>query len=284
MKRWFSAVVAGGMVAIAPQALAQTRVEVGGEEPVQETLQSGNVRVEVNYQPGDDTWDSSFNYEIFYGGTSWVDATSEFSLFGAIDLQDLDSDGDAEVIVETFSGGAHCCTTHQIYSWAGDGFSVATSEMRDGGGGAFEDLNGDGKVEFVAFDNSFLYAFSSYAGSYPPTQIFTFENGNLVETTRQFPDYLRSQAWEMYQAIERSGSQDYEVNGILAGYVAQKILLGEYEEGWNFMLARYDRDYDWGMEIYNDQGEVVGRHPDFPSALRAFLIDTGYLSPDGEPF
>jgi len=87
----------------------------------------------------------------------------------------------------------------------------------------------------------------------------------------------------MYQAIERSEAEDYEVNGILAGYVAQKILLGEDEEGWNFMLARYDRDYDWGLDIYDDQGEVVGRYPDFPSALRAFLIDTGYLSPNGEP-
>jgi len=283
MKRWFSAVIAVGVVAIAPQALAQTRIEVGGEDPVQETLQSGNVRVDVNYQPGEDAWDGDLDYEIFYNDNSWVDTTSEFSVFGAIALQDLDSDGNAEVIVETFSGGAHCCTTHQIYSWAGDGFSVATSEMRDGGGGVFEDLNGDGKSEFVAFDNNFLYAFSSYAGSYPPSQIFTFENGSLVETTRQFSDHLRSQAWEMYQAIERSEAEDYEVNGILAGYVAQKILLGEYEEGWNFMLARYDRDYDWGLDIYDDQGEVVGRYPDFPSALRAFLIDTGYLSPNGEP-
>lgn len=284
MNRWVAAAIGLGIMAIAPSAIAQTRLEVSNDAPLNnETLAAGNVRVVVNYTPSEAVWDSQLEYEIFYDGNSWVDAAAPFAFHGAIALQDLNNDGDAEVIVETYSGGAHCCTEHQIYTWVGDGFAVASTGMRDGSGGQFEDLNGDGNTEFVAFDNNFLYAFSSYAGSYPPSQIFTLQNGNLVETTRQFPEHLRSQAWGMFQAIERSEANGYEVNGILAGYVAQKILLGEYEEGWNLMLARYDRDSDWGLNVYDEAGEVVGQHPDFPAALRAFLMDTGYLAPDGTP-
>ncbi|MBE9099053.1 hypothetical protein [Vacuolonema iberomarrocanum] len=284
MKWCLSAAVVVGLLAIAPQADAQTQVEIGGEDPIQETLEDGNIRVEVNYEPGEDgSWFGEVNYEIFYDGASWAEGSREFGIVGAIALQDLDSDGNAEVIVETFSGGAHCCTTHEIYSWVGDGFAVAETGMRDGSGGVFEDLNGDGAAEFIGYDNRFLYTFSSYAGSFPPSQIYTFQNGDLVETTRQFPEHLRSQAWDMYQAIQRIEGGDYEINGVLAGYVAQKILLGEYEEGWDLMLARYDRNSDWGLNIYNDEGEVAGSHSDFPNALRAFLIDNGYLSSNGDP-
>ncbi|MEO1146656.1 MAG: hypothetical protein AAFY26_13810 [Cyanobacteria bacterium J06638_22] len=283
MKWCLSAGVLVGMLAIAPQANAQIRVEFGGNESIQETLEDGGVRVDVTYEASEDPWESEVGYEIFYEGASWAEETRAFSLSGAIALQDLDSDGNAEVIVETFSGGAHCCTTHEIYSWSGDGFAFSSTGLRDGGGGIFEDLNGDGAIEFVGVDNAFLYAFSSYVGSFPPSQIYTFQNGTLADTTRQFPDHLRSHAWAMYQAVESSEESGYEVNGILAGYVAQKILLGEYEEGWDFMLAHYEQTNDWGLDIYSDEGEVVGRHPDFPSALQAFLIDMGYLSPSGDP-
>ena len=73
-----------------------------------------------------------------------------------------------------------------------------------------------------------------------------------------------------------------EVNGILAGYVAQKILLGEYQQGWDFMLAHYDRQSDWGLEITAGD-RAVGHYSDFPAALRAFLIEQGYLTRQGQP-
>jgi len=72
------------------------------------------------------------------------------------------------------------------------------------------------------------------------------------------------------------------VNGILAGYVAQKALLGEYEEGWKFMLANYDRTSEWGLAIYQENREI-GKYPNFPTALRAFLIQQGYLDKNGKP-
>jgi hypothetical protein len=134
----------------------------------------------------------------------------------------------------------------------------------------------------VSVDNSFLYAFSSYASSFPPSQIYTFTNGKFEDVTRSYTQHLRSHAWEMYQAFLQSKKEQYEVNGILAGYVAQKILLGEYEQGWKFMLANYDRTSDWGLTIYQENREI-SRYPNFPTALKAFLIQQGYLDKNGQP-
>ena len=55
----------------------------------------------------------------------------------------------------------------------------------------------------------------------------------------------------MYKAfLERKDSGYNDVNGLLASYATQKILLGESQEGWNFMLAHYDRNSDWGLDIH----------------------------------
>jgi hypothetical protein len=193
-----------------------------------------------------------------------------FTLYtGSAFLQDLDNNGTAEFILKTYSGGAHCCTDIIIHHWQGNQFVQTAIEGLDGGGGKFTDLNQDGRIEFITANNAFLYQFSSYAGSFPPTMIYQFKDGNLIDVTRNYPQELEANAWQMYQIFLESKQRNSELNGILAGYVAQKILLGEYEEGWNFMLANYDRASDWGLDSY----------PDFPTALRAFLIAQGYLKP-----
>ena len=40
-------------------------------------------------------------------------------------VADLDGDGEPEVLVDTFSGGAHCCLTTRVERWDGTGYRVA---------------------------------------------------------------------------------------------------------------------------------------------------------------
>lgn len=287
-----SLVVGLGLVGVAiatpaftDPALAETEVELGGESAVtNQELSAGPISVMVNYKPFDleaaDAWEQeNLTYQLFYDGEPQrTDSELAFN-YGRVWLEDLDNNGTAEVLVSAYSGGAHCCTNYSIYSWQDSEFVASETGYLDGGGGSFEDLNGDGLTEFVTVDNSFLYRFSSYAGSFPPTMIYTFQDGQLEETTRQHEDELRSHAWQMYQAVEDNPEFP---NGILAGYVAQKILLGEYQEGWDYMLAHYNPDDDWGLTI-NMGGEEVGRYYSFPLALKAFLVEQGYLNEMGEP-
>ncbi len=246
------------------------------------TLSEGSVSINLNYTPPNydslaDDVGERLQYQVYYDGQPFVEAAAEAFGFSSVSLQDLDGDRTAEVIVKDFSGGAHCCTSTVVYSWQGDGFSQVETGYLDGDGGQFEDLEGDGNYEFVSADNAFLYAFSSYAGSFPPLRVMAFSDGTFTDTTRQYPELIRERI-DSTEGLLNESEFVIERNGLLASYVASKILVGEYESGWAYMLDRYDKSSEWGLDIYSADGEVVGRYPDFPTALRAFLEETGYLS------
>ena len=265
-------------------AIATTRFEVNADGPAEQftTLVSGPVKVLVTQKKSGDRPEYTLNYEVFYKDEPQLNATVDSWQTGTIELQDLDQNNLPEVIVSTYSGGAHCCTEFTIHGWQHNQFVTATTGPLNADGGVFQDLNGDRKPEFVSVDNAFLYAFSSYAGSFAPSLIYAYEDGALVNVTHRFPKVLSSHAWQMYQRLLSHQQDKQEINGTLAGYVAQKILLGEYQQGWDFMLKHYDRGSDWGLDIY--QGDkVTGKHPNFPTALKALLIQTGYLDSQGQP-
>lgn len=241
------------------------------------------VKISVSYKPYDYNIDDeagNLTYDLYYNNQLQLSDQTLTVNWGEISFQNFDNDNIPEVVVNTFTGGAHCCTNNIVYHWQEDQFNKIDLGFRDGGGGEFKDLDQDGNMEFVTFDNAFLYRFSSYVASFPPTMILTFRNSNFENVTTEYPDYLRETLDEMYQRYREVSDSEYpEVNGILAGYVAQKILLDEYEEGWEFMLNHYDQNSDnWGLDIYDDNGELIGSYPDFPTALKAFLIKQGYLN------
>lgn len=271
---------------IASPALAETQIEINSDTSSFEDreLISGAVKVLVSYDKQEDFDDTNSNlrYQIFYNNVPQLSSGAYTRVVGGVLLNDLDNDSISEVITQTFSGGAHCCTNFTIYTRQNNRFIKIETGFLDSSGGAFQDLNGDKKFEFVTYDNSFLYMFSSYAGSYAPSLIYEFKNGKFENVTRKHVKQLKAQLWQMYQAFLQSKKENSEVNGILAGYVAQKALLGEYQQGWKFMLANYDRTSDWGLTIYQGN-RSVGKYSDFPTALKSFLIKQGYLDKNGKP-
>ena len=201
------------------------------------TLQDGPIQVTVSYapaRPGNLTTEN-LQYEVAYlteqglNTANLLEAVDAY-YFANVSLTDLDSDGVAEVVVQNYSGGAHCCTNTTVHTWQGDQFKTLETGYSDGLGGEFQDLDGDGLSEFVSFDNRFLYRFSSYAGSFPPPFVRTFDKGEFIDSTRQYPEIIRERIARA-EAIFTDGSFTGERNGLLAGYVAMKSLVGEYDEG-----------------------------------------------------
>ncbi|MFP4008087.1 MAG: hypothetical protein ACLFV6_08815 [Spirulinaceae cyanobacterium] len=277
----FSACAIATMGWLSP-AIAQSEITMSNDSPSFQNreITANNIKVSVSYDKNEGSA-NELRYTLYYNNQEQLTVTEDSTfMHGNVSFDDLDNNGTPEVIIQTYSGGAHCCTAYKVYTWQEGEFVLAELGPADGGGGEFKDLNNDGNSEFITFDQNFFYAFSSYAGSFPPSIILAFRNGSFEEVTQQYPQYIRSWAWQKYLRIR---DNNYDTNGVLASYVADKILLGEFEEGWNFMLVHYDRDPDMEYNIYNDEGEVIGRHPDFPAALRAFLIDTGYLNRNGQP-
>lgn len=268
----------------AATSLSTVSFEINQDTTVPQTkeLISGPVKVIIDLKKTADPFTKYLiKYQLNYSRVQKLSVNTSTLYTGNVQLRDLTNDRIPEVIVETYTGGAHCCNETTIHGWQNNQFTTVNTGPLDGGGGRFEDIDGDRKAEFVTVDNAFFYAFSSYAGSFPPTRIYQYRPGKLINVTRNYPKLLRSHAWQMYQSIQERGS-DTDRNGVLAAYVAQKILLGEFQTGWNFMMARYDRSSDWGLEKY--QGDkVIGKYPNFPVALREFLIKTGYLNKQGLP-
>jgi len=85
--------------------------------------------------------------------------------------RDLDGDGKPELHFSTYTGGAHCCTTHYIYRLLPKVTRHAAYPANNVGGGDFLELPGRKTPVMVTADDASALAFAPYANSYFPAVI-----------------------------------------------------------------------------------------------------------------
>ena len=85
--------------------------------------------------------------------------------------RDLDGDGKGDMHISSFSGGAHCCTTHQILRLKPRVARLAAYSAGNVGGGEFLDIEGRKTPIMISADDSSAFAFAPYANSYFPVMI-----------------------------------------------------------------------------------------------------------------
>lgn len=184
---------------------------------------------------------------------------------GGLRAVDLDSDREPEVILDLFTGGAHCCTFSLIYRYEpAQKKYIATEHFWGNGGYQLEDLNRDRILEFNSRDDAFAYAFASYAGSAYPLQIWQYRQGKMNEVTKSYPELVSDDAKQLWQNyIKGTGG---EPKAMLAAYLASKYILGQSEDGWRQVQQAY-RESD---------------RTEFLRDLRIFLQQTGYIRTPGQ--
>jgi hypothetical protein len=146
-----------------------------------------------------------------------------------VKVADLDGDGEPEVLVDTFSGGAHCCLTARLLVFDGTGYTPTDLDYRDVGY-ALADADGDGRLELVGQDPAFAEAFTAFAASSFPPQVLQVVAGKPVDVTRRFPRLVRADAAVQLKQLRRFRRGD-DVRGFLAAYVADQYLLGKGSTG-----------------------------------------------------
>jgi hypothetical protein len=146
-------------------------------------------------------------------------------------IADLNGDGEPEVIVDLFTGGAHCCSVSAIYGWNATTSTYDRLVWNWGDPGySLQKLGTGPQTQLVTADDRFAYAFCAYVCSAMPTQVFEYTPTTLVNVTKQYPSLARDDAKQLRKGIASSAkSKDYffELKGLLAPLCADYYLLGQ---------------------------------------------------------
>ena len=198
----------------------------------------------------------------------------------ALQVRDLDGDGEPEVLVDTFSGGAHCCTIAQVYRWdgvGGVGYRHLTYNFGDIGY-SLQDLNHDGRPEFVTADDAFAYAFSAYAFDEFPLLILAYGTDRsgktaLRDVTAGFPKMVAAEARSFRREIPKS-QHGGDPRAVIAAYVADLYRLGEFKQANAYLESALRRGllkspFGPGPDVW-----PAGRK--YISELKKFLKKHGY--------
>ena len=206
-----------------------------------------------------------------------------------ITVRRLDSDDrQPALIVQTFSGGAHCCTRIQVVAPAEDGPQVLDLGAFDGGpdesvGG---DIDGDGVADFRLPDRDFLDQFGADAAGRAPDVILNIVDGTAYDVS----DQARFRA--VYTDAEigfRTACSEGGPGGVAAcaAYIAVASRLDQLDEAWNFVLehGNYGSELGWvEKRACPDEADetcysIKPTKTGYLARLRVRLIRAGYLTP-----
>jgi hypothetical protein len=154
----------------------------------------------------------------------------------AVQVADLEHNGEPDVALDLYSGGAHCCTVVQVFSFdPGTNTYVKTERSFGDPDARIVDLRHDGRFEFLTADDSFAYRFTDYAASGLPIEILTFAGGRFTDVTRSYPRLVAKDAAFWLKAYKRMAKQRYSDSvGVIAAWAADEDLLGHSK-----LVSRY---------------------------------------------
>ena len=250
-----------------------------------ESATSGQINVLLTYKTGSYAYDvSGTHITILRSGVAALDSNvaepckgcgvAPAGLGGGQSLQitDVDGDGEPEVLLDLYSGGAHCCTFTWIYRFTGSSYT-GTSVAWGDTGYTLKDLDGDRIPEFSSFDDRFAYTFTDYADSWFPPLILQYRAGKMSDVTRSYPAVIKREAARALRAYKsRKNRRDRDLRGVVAAYAADQCLLGKPAKAWTFVRSAQRRHLLKGF----GRGDIWPRNGRYLRALQKFLHKNGY--------
>jgi hypothetical protein len=113
-------------------------------------------------------------YDFHLGGFDPDDAKQKELLAVG---KNITGNGLPNLVVSEYTGGAHCCFLAHVFELGKEFRKVGTLDARDGDLSHFEDLDGDGSLEFVTNDFTFAYWHASFADSPAPRVVLKYRDG-----------------------------------------------------------------------------------------------------------
>jgi hypothetical protein len=192
----------------------------------------------------------------------------------SVHVVDLEHNGQPDVVLDLFSGGAHCCSIEQIFSFDPGTMTYVETEHSFGDPGErIVDLDQNGRYEFLTADDSFAYEFTDYAASGLPIQILTFSARHFQNVTRSYPKLIAKDATIWLKAFKSMSRQHYPDSvGVIAAWAADEDLLGHGK-----LVSRYLAQQLKAGHLTSALTPVEPGGKKFVAKLREFLRKHGYL-------
>jgi hypothetical protein len=179
-----------------------------------------------------------------------------------------------DVVLNLYSGGAHCCTIEEVFTYDATttNYAMAQHDFGDPSAPLF-DLGRDGRYEFESADDSFAYRFTDFAASGLPIEIVAFSKGRFVNVTRQYPKLVAKDAQKWLRAFRSEASGGYsDSTGIIAAWAADEDSLGHLALVRSFLQQQVVAGH-----LNEAMGTIEPRGRGFVVALDRFLRQRGYL-------
>jgi hypothetical protein len=230
-----------------------------------ETASLGPVKATFFYRKNGDINYSDLTLSIERNGALLLRTTKPFKDFWpggffnqpSMQVVDFEGDGEPEVLLNLYSGGAHCCTFAYIYRYQASTNSYKAT-IRDFADTGFNlrNLDKTGPPEFQSVDPAFSGAFTSFAESRFPVQILRFANGKFTDVTASFPALVRRDLAAQKRAFKRYRKHRYNARGALAAVAADQYRLNAKVAG-DATLARGKKLY--GARYVRDVRKLLKR-------------------------
>ncbi|HEX5449005.1 MAG TPA: hypothetical protein VFW85_03005 [Gaiellaceae bacterium] len=247
-----------------------------------ETASSGNVKATVAYRQIDATHYAVKLTIVKDGKTTYNKAvptafahtgpSQPLGLVGGastLELGDLDGDGVAEVLVNFYTGGAHCCNWTWAYHFNAKKLVWSrTAHIWGDPLYTMADLAHTNSLQLISADDRFAYAFSSYADSVLPVQVWVFKNGRFTDATRTYGNQVSldlEKNWHHFKSAQPGTA----LRPILAAWVADNCLAG----GCN---AAYATVQSLASKLNGPADKSDGSVQSFLTKLKSSLMTWGY--------
>ena len=160
-----------------------------------------------------------------------------------------------QLVVEQYTGGAHCCTVYHVYD-----LGAQLRTLFDGGEYGVDeigedmkpvDVDGDGRYEFTLNVMAFDYFLTSHAGSVFPTAVFAYDEraGKYLPANRKFSAYLLrgvERDVRKVEALKRRVTKEERASAFhgehfraVLDVLLKYVYAGEEQKGWAFFEGNY---------------------------------------------
>ena len=181
---------------------------------------------------------TTFDGDPFAGGDCSEGGCSLAPLGGnPLRVVDLDGDGSPEVLLDSFTGGAHCCQLTQILRAGAAGATCARSATGPIPATSSKDLDEDGPPEFVTCGRRVRLPVRRLRLLALPVKILDWRAGTFRNRTRAFPRTVRADLASLRKSLRDLQRRHLPTRGAIAAITADLYSLGRAKDARAYLAG-----------------------------------------------